>query len=143
MLSGPHQPGDAFTVNDAPRIAARGRELHQSVRTVLAVQVKGEGHERRSQHYSQSDANCRGYARQVHRHEEDEHPQQPSGEDEQILGAQALELDLLADALIDVVPGHRYKKKERSTVAATIKKMQAPNHEAAVLEVSGSPELNF
>ena len=27
-------------------------------------------------------------------------------------------------------------------MAATIKKMQAPNHEAAVLEVSGSPELS-
>ena len=28
-------------------------------------------------------------------------------------------------------------------VAATIRKMHAPNHEAAVLEVSGSPDENF
>jgi hypothetical protein len=28
-------------------------------------------------------------------------------------------------------------------VAATIRKLQAPNHEEAVLLVSGSPELNF
>lgn len=36
-----------------------------------------------------------------------------------------------------------YRKKERRMVAATIRKIQAPNHELAVLEVSGSPELNF
>ena len=58
------------------------------------------------------------------------------------LYGRTLELDLLADAFVDAVPGHRYRKKERSTVAATIKKMQAPNHEDAVLEVSGSPELS-
>lgn len=28
-------------------------------------------------------------------------------------------------------------------VAATIRKIQAPNHEAAVLEVSGSPDENL
>lgn len=28
-------------------------------------------------------------------------------------------------------------------VAATIRKMQAPNHDAATFDVSGSPEENF
>ena len=34
------------------------------------------------------------------------------------------------------------RKKERRMVAATIRKIQAPNQEAAVLLVSGSPELS-
>ena len=36
-----------------------------------------------------------------------------------------------------------YKKNERNIVAATIRKIQAPNQLAAVFEVSGSPEENF
>ena len=36
-----------------------------------------------------------------------------------------------------------YKKNERKIVAATIKKIQAPNQDAAVLEVSGSPDENL
>ncbi|OJX56428.1 MAG: hypothetical protein BGO84_03060 [Dysgonomonas sp. 37-18] len=36
-----------------------------------------------------------------------------------------------------------YKKKERRIVADTIRKIHAPNHEAAVLLVSGSPLENF
>lgn len=36
-----------------------------------------------------------------------------------------------------------YRKKERRIVAATIRKIHAPNHEAAVLEVSGSPDENL
>ena len=36
-----------------------------------------------------------------------------------------------------------YRKKERRTVAATMRKTQAPNQLPAVLPVSGSPLLNF
>jgi hypothetical protein len=36
-----------------------------------------------------------------------------------------------------------YRKKERRIVADTIRKIQAPNQLAAVLDVSGSPLLNF
>jgi hypothetical protein len=36
-----------------------------------------------------------------------------------------------------------YRKNDLSTVAATIRKIQAPNQLAAVLEVSGSPDENF
>ena len=35
------------------------------------------------------------------------------------------------------------KKKDLRTVAATIRKTQLPNQLAAVLPVSGSPELNL
>lgn len=34
-------------------------------------------------------------------------------------------------------------KKELRIVAATIRNIHAPNHDAAVLDVSGSPELNL
>ena len=137
-----HQPGDALAVDDAPRVAEHGREFHQPVRTVAAVQVEGESYESRTEHQPHRDTYRRGNAQKVHRYEEDEYPEQPPGEDEEILSAQALELDLLADAFVDAVPSYRYRKKERSTVAATIKKMQAPNHEDAVFDVSGSPELS-
>jgi hypothetical protein len=36
-----------------------------------------------------------------------------------------------------------YRKKERRIVTDTIRKIQAPNHEAAVFDVSGSPLENF
>ena len=36
-----------------------------------------------------------------------------------------------------------YRKNDLKIVAATIRKIQAPNHEAAVLEVSGSPDENL
>jgi hypothetical protein len=36
-----------------------------------------------------------------------------------------------------------YRKNDLNTVAATIRKIQAPNQLAAVLEVSGSPLENF
>ena len=39
--------------------------------------------------------------------------------------------------------GIHYLKNERRIVAATMRKIQAPNQEAALFEVSGSPEENF
>ena len=66
-------------------------------------------------------------------------------EDEKVLAFQSLELHVPANPLIDfqVHDPKFYKKKERRIVAATIRKMQAPNHDAAVFDVSGSPLLNF
>ena len=61
----------------------------------------------------------------------------------------APELHALADSLVDSIFHNYlhdrldYKKKERRIVAATIRKIHAPNHEAAVLLVSGSPEENL
>ena len=71
--------------------------------------------------------------------------EQTAAEDEEVLAFQPLELHVPADPLVDfqVHSPLFYRKNERRMVAATIKKMQAPNQEAAVLEVSGSPEENF
>ena len=43
----------------------------------------------------------------------------------------------------DLIDRHNQRKNERKMVAATMRKIQAPNQEAAVFEVSGSPEENF
>ena len=71
--------------------------------------------------------------------------EQTAAEDEKVLAFQSLELHVPANPLIDfqVHDPKFYKKKERRIVAATIRKMQAPNHDAAVFDVSGSPLLNF
>ena len=58
---------------------------------------------------------------------------------------QAVEFHVAADSLVDIVFHSLlyYRKKERRTVAATMRKTQAPNQLPAVLPVSGSPLLNF
>ena len=58
----------------------------------------------------------------------------------------ALKLNRTADALVDGVFSHTllyYRKNERRMVAATMRKIHAPNQLAAVLEVSGSPDENL
>ncbi len=61
----------------------------------------------------------------------------------------APELHALADSLVDSIFHNYlhdrldYKKKERRIVAATIRKIHAPNQLAAVFDVSGSPLENL
>lgn len=84
--------------------------------------------------------------------EDDEHHedgQQAAREDEEVLRLQAPELHALADSLVDSIFHNYlhdrldYKKKERRIVAATIRKIHAPNQLAAVFDVSGSPLENL
>ena len=78
--------------------------------------------------------------------EEDEEGEQTSTEYEEVLRLQALKLNRTADALVDGVFSHTllyYRKNERRMVAATMRKIHAPNQLAAVLEVSGSPDENL
>ena len=79
----------------------------------------------------------------MNRDKQDEQGEQSAGEDEQVLAFQPLELRAAADSLVDRILRHNQRKNERKIVAATIKKIQAPNQLAAVLEVSGSPEENL
>jgi hypothetical protein len=84
----------------------------------------------------------------VHDDKDHEHGKQAAREDEQVLRFKPLKLDAFPNALIYIVFHNRcsiwdYRKKERRIVAATIRKIQAPNQEAAVLDVSGSPALNL
>ncbi len=123
-----------------------GSDFHQPVFAVLAIERKCLPHDERCTASPDKQAQVRVCACHVHDHHEDKHTEQPTCENEQVLGFQPLELDRPADAFVDVVITHRasvYRKNERRMVAATIKKIHAPNHDAAVLLVSGSPLLNL
>ena len=118
-------------------------ELHQSPLAVLRVHAECHQHKRRGADGSEADAHPLADPCHVHDGEHHEQGEQPAGEDEQVLASQTLELRAAADPLVDSVLRHNHRKNERRMVAATIRKMQAPNHEAAVLDVSGSPDENL
>ena len=142
-MVGKKQPDNTFPVDDVAGMAAQRLELHQSPFTVFRVQTESRPHEHRGAGEAETDAHPLVDARHVHDDEHHEQGKQPAGEDEQVLAFQPLELGAAADSLVDRVLRHNQRKNERKMVAATIKKMQAPNHEAAVLEVSGSPDENL
>ena len=77
--------------------------------------------------------------------EQQENGQQAPDKKVQVLCLQAVEFHVASDSLVDIVFHSLlyYRKKERRTVAATMRKTQAPNQLPAVLPVSGSPLLNF
>ena len=142
-MVGKKQPDETFPVDDAAGMAAQRPELHQSPFTVFRVQTESRPHERRGAGDAETDAHPLVDARHVHDGEHHEQGEQPAGEDEQVLAFQPLELRAAPDPLVDRVLRHNHRKNERRMVAATIKNIQAPNHEAAVLEVSGSPDENL
>ena len=127
-------------------MAACRSQLHQSVLAVPGVQCEGLPYEDGRRHRTEADTYPLADADHVEDDEEDEESQQPTCEDEQVLSLQTFELNRTADALVDVVFSHTllyYRKNERRMVAATMRKMHAPNQLAAVLEVSGSPDENL
>ena len=77
--------------------------------------------------------------------EQQEDGKQAACKEVQILYLQAVKLHATSDSFVDIVFHNRlyYRKKERRTVAATIRKTQAPNQEPAVFPVSGSPDENL
>ena len=83
------------------------------------------------------------YTYHIQYHKSNEYGKQTASEDEEILAAQPLELGTATDSFVDLIDRHNQRKNERKIVAATIKKIHAPNHDAAVLDVSGSPEENL
>lgn len=142
-MVGKKQPDETFPVDDVAGMAAQRPEFHQSPFTVLRVQAESHPYERRGADGAETDAHPLVDARHVHDDEHYEQGEQPAGEDEQVLAFQPLELRAAPDPLVDRVLRHNHRKNERRMVAATIKNIQAPNHEAAVLEVSGSPDENL
>lgn len=132
--------------DDVFRMSFSCTDFHQSVFAVFAVERKCLPYDERCAAGSDKQTEIRVCTCHVHDHHEDKHSKQPTCENEQVLSFQSLELDRPADTFVDVVITHRasvYRKNERRMVAATIKKIHAPNHDAAVLLVSGSPELNL
>lgn len=113
-------------------------ELHKTVLPELGIKPESEPDKGRGRH------SCKAYAeplrdtRYIHNHEQDEQGQEADDEYEQILRFQTLVLYTAPHAFVDGILGHQ-RKNDLRIVAATIRKMQAPNHDAAVLLVSGSP----
>ena len=124
-------------------MAAQRLQFHQSPFTVFRVQAESHPDKHRSADDTEADSYPLVDACHVHDDKQDEQGEQSAGEDEQVLAFQPLELRAAADSLVDRILRHNQRKNERKIVAATIKKMQAPNQLAAVLEVSGSPEENL
>src|SRR5690554_5821213 len=120
--------------------------FHQTVFAVLFVQRKGLPHNERSTACSEEQADVITYASHIQYHHENERSEKTACEDEQVLCFQSFKFYRSANAFVYVVTVHKakvYRKNERRMVAATIKKIHAPNQLAAVLLVSGSPELNL
>ncbi len=127
-------------------MAACCSQLHQSVLAVPGVQREGLPYEDGRRCRTEADTYPLADADHVEDDEEDEEGEQTSTEYEEVLRLQALKLNRTADALVDGVFSHTllyYRKNERRMVAATMRKIHAPNQLAAVLEVSGSPDENL
>ena len=127
-------------------MAACCSQLHQSVLAVPGVQREGLPYEDGRRCRTEADTYPLADADHVEDDEEDEEGEQTSTEYEEVLRLQALKLNRMADALVDGVFSHTllyYRKNERRMVAATMRKIHAPNQLAAVLEVSGSPDENL
>src|SRR5690606_30475250 len=116
--------------------------FHQSMFAVFAVQCECLPNDERCTACPDEQADVRVYTCHVHNHDEDKHTEQASGEDAQVLCFQSFELDRPTDTIIDIVIDHRssaYRKNERRMRAATIRKIHAPSHDAAVFLVAGAP----
>ena len=121
---------------------ADGGTFHQTIATESAVQRERLPHHERGTRCTKAETEVLIHAAHVADDDKEERRQQSTGEEEEVLRLEPLELDRPPHAFIDLPRSHQ-RKKLRKIVAATIRKIHAPNHEAAVFDVSGSPEENF
>ena len=121
---------------------ADGGTFHQAVATESAVQRERLPHHERGTRGAEAETEVLIHAAHVADNDKEERRQQSTGEEEEVLSLQPLELHRSPHAFIDLPRSHQRKKLLR-IVAATIRKIHAPNHEAAVFDVSGSPDANF
>lgn len=120
-------------------------KLHQAIGTVLLVQVEHPEDQRESGEDTEADADPPVNTYHIEDDEQQEDGKQASYEEIQVLCLQAVKLHAASYSFVDIVFHNRlyYRKKERRTVAATMRKTQAPNQDPAVFPVSGSPEENL
>ena len=120
-------------------------QLHQAVGTILLVQVEHPEDQRESGEDTETDTEPPVNTYHIEDDEQQENGQQAPDKKVQVLCLQAVEFHVASDSLVDIVFHSLlyYRKKERRTVAAMMRKTQAPNQLPAVLPVSGSPLLNF
>ena len=117
--------------------------FHQPVLPVLSIHGERLPHHKAGTHYAYDQTGYLAHSTEIKNDHEDEDGKQASRKEEEILCFQALELYRSAYTFVDFPLSHCYKKKERRMVAATMRKIHAPNQEAAVLLVSGSPLENL
>ena len=133
-----YQACDSQPVDYVARPVSHGAELHKSVLPEPGIKPESEPDKGRGRHCGEADTEPLRDTRDIHYHEQDEQGQKADGEYEQILRFQTLVLHTAPHAFVDGISRHQ-RKNDFRIVAATIRKMQAPNHDAAVLLVSGSP----
>ena len=135
---------DGSAVQEVSWVHTHRSLLHQPVLPVLAVHGERLPHHEGGTHYAYDQTGYLTDAAEIEHDHEDEDSQQASCKEEEILCLQALELHRPTYTFVDFPIRHSgYRKKERKIVAATIRKIHAPNQEAAVLLVSGSPLENL
>ena len=93
--------GKGFAVEQVARTVAGGTELHEPVRTVLAVQGERSPHQGGGGDDPETDAEPLVDARHVEDNEQDEQREQSRREDEKVLRLEPLELDRRPDPLVD------------------------------------------
>ena len=130
---------DRAAIQEVAWVHADGGAFHQTIATESAVQRERLPHHERGTRGAEAETEVLIHATHVADNDQEERRQQSTGEEEEVLSLQPLELHRPPHAFIDLPRSHQ-RKKLRKIVAATIRKIHAPNHEAAVLLVSGSPE---
>lgn len=133
-----YQACDTQSVDYVAGPVSHGAELHKSVLPEPGVKPECEPDKDRGRHCGEADTEPLRDTRDIHYHEHDEQRQEADDEYEQILRFQTLVLHTASNAFVYGISRHQ-RKNDFRIVAATIRKMQAPNHDAAVLLVSGSP----
>ena len=137
------QPEESPPIDDVPGMAAAGLQLHQAVLSEPGIEVECAPYQQKGRQDTECDAGPLSHSGHVHDYENHEHGEQSARKDKQVHTLQSFELRTAADSLVDRILRHNQRKNERKMVAATIRKIHAPNQLAAVFEVSGSPDENF
>ena len=130
---------DRASVQEIAWVHADGGTFHQAVATESAVQRERLPHYERGTRCAEAETEVLIHAAHVADDDKEECRQQSTGKEKKVLRLEPLELHRPPHAFIDLPRSHQRKKLLR-IVAATIRKIHAPNHEAAVFDVSGSPD---
>ena len=106
------EPTYISAMNDPSGSAPSGYLFEQPEGAVKSIEPKGERHKHNAQYNAKQDTEQLTDVHHVEHDHQQEIPEQSAREIEQILGLQAVELDLAADALVDVVSRHSFRGKK-------------------------------
>ena len=129
---------DGAAVQEIAWVHADGGTFHQAVATESAVQRERLPHHERGTRCAETETEVLIHAAHVADDNKEERRQQSTDKEEEVLRLEPFELHRLPHAFINLPRSHQRKKLRK--IVATIRKIHAPNHEAAVFDVSGSPD---